>query len=192
MKECPNCSITYDNSLTTCMRCGGALNCADNLKEPLRLAWVWWTIGVSAFIMLMISGLHQKSNSDLTQQYNQKVSQNLIKSDVQVRIITSKLYQTFEKKIIPEQGYLYQLKGMRVMQKVNNGYLLSADSDERSIQEPVLLYTDRNMPRDWMIFQGWASYVGDVEYVTLSGYPKRVHAFKLYEEEPPVVQPYPH
>ncbi len=98
-------------------------------------------------------------------------------------------------RIVPKQGQKYQLSGIRIIQKLDRGYLASADSPPGMVedyQQPIVLYTGKNFPREYMFTWGWASYQGDVEYTTLLGYTKRAYAFRLSETEPFAIGPYPH
>ena len=106
---------------------------------------------------------------------------NLVEKDMpSITMMTALEYEAMGgKDFKPERGYLYHLGGMRIMQKIKGGYLII--SDIGSNNDPALLYTNREFPQGVMFFSEWAYYVRDVEYTTITGFRKRIYAFKLYD-----------
>ena len=195
MKKCPYCAEDIQDEAVKCRHCKEML--MSTATKPKKLTWLWWTLGI-IFALVLISLMSKSTNTPTSLESKSNVSvkndepENLVKSKVSVRAMTSRVYQMLEKIEIPKPGYLYQLSGMRAIQKVNDGYLMLMDGGEPDDMQPIILHTKRDIPRDFMLRDGWAYYVGDVEYTTISGYPKKVYAFKLYEKEPVYIGPYPH
>ena len=78
----------------------------------------------------------------------------------------------------PDSQTCYLLLGMRVFQKVPNGYLLVDGWGDAP--HPALLITNERFAQNEILGDIYAYYTGEAEYTTLTGFQNRVHAWKIF------------
>ncbi len=207
LKKCQHCAKLIQPAARFCPYCGKRLE--QRAKRHLSVVSVVCLFIAKGFFGLaqrvrQIGGPQVEYESGVmahsrSQAFSEKSEPNhYIKSDIMLRHMTNLEMQTvgeLGERIIPKKGFIYLLSGMRIIQKLDRGYLVRADSPPEMVddyQQAIVLYTDRELPREQMFLTGWASYEGDLEYTSLYGYTKTAHAFRLREEEPWTAAPYPY
>ena len=195
LKKCRHCAEPIQPEAKICSHC--------RKRQPLLNIIV--SIAIVFVVLTLLATAHNKSvPAPVQPEPKQYIKTNHMirwmtclanqvdvaeRSDLTLRVTDS------PNRIVPEKGRMYELSGMRIIQKLGDGYLASADSSPEMVedyQQPIVLYTDKELPREYMFLTGWASYEGNVEYTTIRGDTKRAYAFRLRDEEPWEITPYPH
>ena len=155
-----------------------------NIKEPKKLTWLWWTLGIIIFLMFI--NVHSKNplrESDIKSASSPSYDRKFDK----IRAVRGIVFGGR-----PEEDTLYRLGEMEVMQKAQDGFLIKLRSeyyDEYSTRNDIMfLYNDSigglgyRQPLDSF----YVYYVGTYEYQTLTGFSKKIYAFKMFNDNDPI------
>lgn len=82
----------------------------------------------------------------------------------------------------PPPHHLYSINYLMPVQKIKGGYLISSDHGE-TCDKFAFLRTNKNLGQ-YSPLAGWATYEGQYEYTSISGFENSIPAFKMYEKDP--------